>query len=165
MASVERKHLNSLWHCDIREADDVKPRPLLMLFDDHSRSTIASKLLRPDTAEVVSELLIVTLSVFSVLAKCWLTTLQFYTTGGHPTVFGCTRELLGIKHITAGVRRQTTCGKIERWNRSLQEGFMDRLDGTRGSRRISHSVWSGTAATGLITPRSGISCRCTSSIS
>lgn len=43
-------------------------------------------------------------------------------------MFGTTCETLGVKHIMASVRRPTTCGKIERWHRSIQDELCSRCD-------------------------------------
>jgi transposase InsO family protein len=44
------------------------------------------------------------------------------------TVFGRTCQALGIEHIMAGVRRPTTCGKIERCHRSIRKELIAQLD-------------------------------------
>lgn len=128
--SFSRKHSNSLWQCDVMDLDDEKKRFLVTLIDDHSRFVLASKVLESVTAGAVSSLLLTAVRMFGrprqVLTDHGC---QFHhARSGGPTVFGTTCSSLGIKHIMAGVRKPTTCGKIERWHRSFQEELCSRLD-------------------------------------
>jgi transposase InsO family protein len=128
--AFSRKHSNSLWQCDVMEIDDTKTRFLVTFIDDHSRCVLASRVLNSATSEAVSELLRSTVRMFGrprqVLTDHGA---QFtHSKSGGATRFGTTCEALGIKHIMAGVRRPTTCGKIERWHRSLREELIARLD-------------------------------------
>lgn len=128
--AFSRKHSNSLWQCDVMDLDDSKTKFLVTIIDDHSRFVLASKVLGSVTAEAVSSLLTATVRMFGrprqVLTDHGC---QFvHSRSGGMTAFGRTCSSLGIKHIMAGVRRPTTCGKIERWHRSLQEELCSRLD-------------------------------------
>lgn len=128
--AFERRHSNSLWQCDVMDLDETKARFLVTMIDDHSRCVLASKVLDSVTAEAVASLLRSTVRMFGrprqILTDhgCQFT----HARSGGMTVFGTTCEALGIKHIMAGVRRPTTCGKIERWHRSFQDELCSRCD-------------------------------------
>ena len=126
--AFSRKHSNSLWQCDIMDLGDSKTRFLVTFIDDHSRFVLASRVMSSVTSEAIVTLLRTTVRMFGrprqVLTDHGC---QFvHNRSGRPTIFGAACESLGIKHIMAGVRRPTTCGKIERWHRSFQEELCSR---------------------------------------
>jgi len=125
--AFSRKHSNSLWQMDVMVPDALQNRYLVTIIDDHSRFVLASRLLASATAEAVTDVLRTAVRMFGrprqVLTDHGS---QFiHNSDGGLTVFGAFCAEHGIQHILAGVRRPTTCGKIERWHRSFREEVLN----------------------------------------
>jgi transposase InsO family protein len=121
--AFERKHSNSLWQCDILDVDDTKTAFLVSFIDDHSRMILASKVVESATTEAIVDIFRKAVRMFGAPRQVLTDhgAQFFFNKTGIATSFGAFCEELGIKHILAGVRKPTTCGKIERWHRSFRQ--------------------------------------------
>jgi transposase InsO family protein len=121
--AFERKHSNSLWQCDILDVDDTKTAFLVSFIDDHSRMIVASKVVASATTEAIVDVFRKAVRMFGAPRQVLTDhgTQFFFNKTGIATSFGSFCEERGIKHILAGVRKPTTCGKIERWHRSFRQ--------------------------------------------
>ena len=113
----QREHCNSLWQADFKLCDD----DFLMIsyLDDHSRFITGSNKIWSPTGENAILLLNRAVRRFGV-PKQILTDqgTQFKPARGGTSEFDRCCQRLGIEHITASIRRPTTCGKIEAFHKA-----------------------------------------------
>lgn len=121
-----RKHLNSLWQCDIMELDDTKSRFLVTFIDDHSRFVLASTVMESVTSEAIASLLRSTVRMFGRPRQVPTDHgRQFvHSRGGRPTVFEVECQHLGINHIMAvGVGDSWCLTEVTKKNRGHLKAF------------------------------------------
>jgi len=115
----EREHNNSLWQADFKLCDD--DLWMISYQDDHSRFIVGSvKIYSPTGANAI---LLLDRAVRRYGVPRQILTdqgTQFKPARGGVSAFRRHCVDLGIEHITASVRRPTTCGKIEAFHKAYQ---------------------------------------------
>lgn len=115
----QREHNNSLWQADFKLCDD--DYWMISYQDDHSRFITGSLKIWSPTGENAMLLLDRAVKRYG-FPKQILTDqgTQFTPARGGISSFDRHCSKLGIEHITASVRRPTTCGKIEAFHKAYQ---------------------------------------------
>jgi transposase InsO family protein len=115
----ERAHNNSLWQADFKLCDD--DFWMISYQDDHSRFITGSVKIWSPTGERAIMLLNRAVKRFGVPGQILTDQgTQFKPARGGTSAFRLHCMKLGIEHITASVRRPTTCGKIEAFHKAYQ---------------------------------------------
>lgn len=115
----ERAHNNSLWQADFKLCDD--DFWMISYQDDHSRFITGSVKIWSPTGESAIMLLNRAVKRFGVPGQILTDQgTQFKPARGGTSAFRLYCMKLGIEHITASVRRPTTCGKIEAFHKAYQ---------------------------------------------
>ena len=115
----QREHCNSLWQADFKLCnDDIW---MISYLDDRSRFITGSVKIWSPTGENAMLLLDRAVKRYGV-PKQILTDqgTQFKPARGETSAFDLHCAELGIEHITASVRRPTTCGKIEAFHKAYE---------------------------------------------
>jgi len=108
----QREHNNSLWQADFKLCND--DFWMISYQDDHSRFITGSVKIYSPTGENAMLLLDKAVKRFGVPQQILTDQgTQFKPARGETSAFDIHCCELGIEHITASVRRPTTCGKIE----------------------------------------------------
>jgi transposase InsO family protein len=115
----QREHNNSLWQADFKLCSD--DNWMISYQDDHSRFITGSVKIWNPTGENAMLLLDRAVKRFG-FPKQILTDqgTQFTPARGETSAFDRHCADLGIEHITASVRRPTTCGKIEAFHKAYE---------------------------------------------
>jgi len=115
----QREHNNSLWQADFKLCND--DFWMISYQDDHSRFITGSLKIWNPTGENAMLLLDRAVKKYGV-PKQILTDqgTQFTPARGEISAFDRHCTELGIEHITASVRRPTTCGKIEAFHKAYE---------------------------------------------
>jgi transposase InsO family protein len=115
----QRRHPNSLWQCDLKQAG---ARWLITNLDDHSRFVPASEHFREGTTENVIWLLDKAIHEYAKPREI-LTDhgSQFWSVRRGDSRFDSYCHEKGIKHILGGIGKPTTLGKVERWFRTYDQ--------------------------------------------
>jgi putative transposase len=115
----QREHNNSLWQADFKLCSD--DNWMISYQDDHSRFITGSVKIYSPTGENAMLLLDRAVKRFGVPEQI-LTDhgTQFKPARGETSEFDMHCRELGIEHITASVRRPTTCGKIEAFHKAYE---------------------------------------------
>jgi transposase InsO family protein len=115
----EREHNNSLWQADFKLCSD--DFWMISFQDDHSRFVTGSVKIYSPTGENAMLLLDRAIRRYGVPTQI-LTDhgTQFKPARGEVSAFDRHCSELGIEHITASVRRPTTCGKIEAFHKAYE---------------------------------------------
>ena len=114
-----REHNNSLWQADFKLCDD--DFWMISYQDDHSRFITGSVKIWNPTGE--NAILLLDRAVRRYGSPKQILTdqgTQFKPARGDTSEFDIFCNQLGIEHITASVRRPTTCGKIEAFHKAYQ---------------------------------------------
>jgi len=114
-----REHNNSLWQADFKLCDD--DWWMISYQDDHSRFITGSVKIWNPTGE--NAILLLDRAVRRYGSPRQILTdqgTQFKPARGGKSMFDVHCSNLGIEHITASVRRPTTCGKIEAFHKAYQ---------------------------------------------
>lgn len=116
----EREHNNSLWQADFKLCDD--DYWMISYQDDHSRFITGSVKIWNPTGENAIKLLDHAVSKYGSPVQILTDQgTQFKPARGNGiSAFRRHCKGLGIEHITASVRRPTTCGKIEAFHKAYQ---------------------------------------------
>jgi len=115
----EREHCNSLWQADFKLCSD--DYWMISYQDDHSRFITGSVKIYSPTGENAMLLLDRAVRRFGVPAQILTDQgTQFKPARGETSAFDMHCHELGIEHITASVRRPTTCGKIEAFHKAYE---------------------------------------------
>jgi transposase InsO family protein len=115
----QREHNNSLWQADFKLCDN--DWWMISYQDDHSRFITGSLKIWSPTGE--NAMLLLNRAVKRYGAPRQILTdqgTQFKPARGEISAFDIYCAKLGIEHITASVRRPTTCGKIEAFHKAYQ---------------------------------------------
>lgn len=115
----QREHNNSLWQADFKLCDN--DYWMISYQDDHSRFITGSTRIWSPTGE--NAILLLDRAVKKYGAPKQILTdhgTQFKPARGDTSMFDLHCRELGIEHITASVRRPTTCGKIEAFHKAYQ---------------------------------------------
>jgi transposase len=113
----EREHNNSLWQADFKLCDG--DYWMISYQDDHSRFITGSVKIWSPTGENAICLLDRAVSRYGVPVQILTDQgTQFKPARGGVSAFRRHCVDLGIEHITASVRRPTTCGKIEAFHKT-----------------------------------------------
>jgi len=122
--SFARHHSNSLWQMDFKTLAEGGPY-LFSIMDDHSRFILASMVIEAETAAIAISVLQKAIAMFGKPRQI-LTDhgSQFFANKGGTSQFDAFCIEQGIHHILAGVRKPTTCGKIERWHRTVKDELL-----------------------------------------
>jgi putative transposase len=115
----QREHNNSLWQADFKLCSD--DYWMISYQDDHSRFITGSIKVWSPTGQNAILLLDRAVKRYGVPRQILTDQgTQFKPARGGTSEFAlCCREL-GIEHITASVRRPTTCGKIEAFHKAYE---------------------------------------------
>ena len=115
----QREHNNSLWQADFKLCND--DWWMISYQDDHSRFITGSTKIWSPTGENAMLLLDKAVKRHGT-PKQILTDqgTQFKPARGEVSAFDIHCNELGIEHITASVRRPTTCGKIEAFHKAYE---------------------------------------------
>jgi len=118
----QHEHNNSLWQADFKLCND--DYWMISYQDDHSRFITGSIKIWSPTGENAILLLDRAVKRYGV-PKQILTDqgTQFKPARGEVSAFDLHCTQLGIEHITASVRRPTTCGKIEAFHKAYEMEF------------------------------------------
>jgi transposase InsO family protein len=114
-----RENNNSLWQADFKLCDD--DFWMISYQDDHSRFITGSIKIWNPTGE--NAILLLNRAVKRYGAPRQILTdqgTQFKPARGEVSAFDLHCNQLGIEHITASVRRPTTCGKIEAFHKAYE---------------------------------------------
>ena len=115
----QREHNNSLWQADFKLCND--DNWMISYQDDHSRFITGSIKIYSPTGENAMLLLDRTVKRFGVPEQILTDQgTQFKPARGETSEFDMHCRELGIEHITASVRRPTTCGKIEAFHKAYE---------------------------------------------
>jgi len=115
----QREHNNSLWQADFKLCDD--DYWMISYQDDHSRFVTGSAKIWNPTGENAIMLLDRAVKRYGVPRQILTDQgTQFKSARGGTSAFRLHCSELGIEHITASVRRPTTCGKIEAFHKAYQ---------------------------------------------
>jgi putative transposase len=115
----QREHNNSLWQADFKLCDD--DFWMISYQDDHSRFITGSIKIWNPTGENAMLLLDRAVRKYGVPQQILTDQgTQFKPARGGISAFRHHCTELGIEHITASVRRPTTCGKIEAFHKAYQ---------------------------------------------
>ena len=115
----QREHCNSLWQADFKLCSD--DNWMISYQDDHSRFITGSVKIWSPTGENAMLLLDRAVKRFGVPEQILTDQgTQFKPARGETSVFDLHCLKLGIEHITASVRRPTTCGKIEAFHKAYE---------------------------------------------
>jgi len=115
----QREHNNSLWQADFKLCND--DYWMISYQDDHSRFITGSVKIWNPTGE--NAMLLLDRAVKRYGAPKQILTdqgTQFKPARGETSAFDIRCADLGIEHITASVRRPTTCGKIEAFHKAYE---------------------------------------------
>jgi len=115
----QREHNNSLWQADFKLCND--DYWMISYQDDHSRFITGSIKIWNPTGE--NAILLLDRAVKRYGAPKQILTdhgTQFKPARGDTSEFDIFCRQLNIEHITASVRRPTTCGKIEAFHKAYQ---------------------------------------------
>ena len=115
----QREHNNSLWQADFKLCSD--DNWMISYQDDHSRFITGSAKIYSPTGENALLLLDRAVKMFGVPQQILTDQgTQFKPARGGTSAFDIHCSELGIEHITASVRRPTTCGKIEAFHKAYE---------------------------------------------
>jgi putative transposase len=115
----QREHCNSLWQADFKLCSD--DNWMISYQDDHSRFITGSVKIYSPTGENAMLLLERAVKRFGVPGQILTDQgTQFKPARGGASEFDRRCHELGIEHITASVRRPTTCGKIEAFHKAYE---------------------------------------------
>jgi len=115
----QREHNNSLWQADFKLCCD--DNWMISYQDDHSRFITGSVKIYSPTGENAMLLLDRAVKRFGVPQQILTDQgTQFKPARGETSAFDIHCSKLGIEHITASVRRPTTCGKIEAFHKAYE---------------------------------------------
>ena len=115
----QREHCNSLWQADFKLCSD--DNWMISYQDDHSRFITGSVKIYSPTGENAMLLLDRAVRRFGVPEQILTDQgTQFKPARGGTSAFDLHCSELGIEHITASVRRPTTCGKIEAFHKAYE---------------------------------------------
>ena len=115
----QREHNNSLWQADFKLCND--DNWMISYQDDHSRFITGSVKIYSPTGENALLLLDRAVKRFGVPGPILTDQgTQFKPARGGTSAFDLRCSELGIEHITASVRRPTTCGKIEAFHKAYE---------------------------------------------
>jgi putative transposase len=115
----QREHCNSLWQADFKLCSD--DNWMISYQDDHSRFITGSVKIYSPTGENAMLLLDRAVRRFGVPEQILTDQgTQFKPARGGTSAFDLHCCELGIEHITASVRRPTTCGKIEAFHKAYE---------------------------------------------
>jgi transposase InsO family protein len=115
----QREHNNSLWQADFKLCSD--DYWMISYQDDHSRFITGSVKIWSPTGQ--NAMLLLDRAVKRYGAPEQILTdqgTQFKPARGETSMFDIHCHELGIEHITASVRRPTTCGKIEAFHKAYE---------------------------------------------
>ncbi|MCJ7425491.1 DDE-type integrase/transposase/recombinase [Candidatus Bathyarchaeota archaeon] len=114
-----REHNNSLWQADFKLCSD--DWWMISYQDDHSRFITGSVKIWSPTGENAMLLLDRAVKRFGAPRQVLTDQgTQFKPARGETSAFDVHCTELGIEHITASVRRPTTCGKIEAFHKAYE---------------------------------------------
>lgn len=144
----ERPNPNYLWQLDITQVKSTRDGIVYVatLIDDCTRFVLSSK----DYAQDLSAADVIQLVRDAI--RLWGKPQQVLTDRGvqfwseqsdAPSLFALALHENGIRHITARPRHPRTCGKIERWHRTLKREWLALQPpvGTRADLRRSLDAW------------------------
>jgi putative transposase len=115
----QREHCNSLWQADFKLCSD--DYWMISYQDDHSRFITGSVKIWSPTGENAILLLERAVKRYGVPEQILTDQgTQFKPARGGTSEFARHCSELGIEHITASVRRPTTCGKIEAFHKAYE---------------------------------------------
>jgi putative transposase len=115
----QREHCNSLWQADFKLCSD--DFWMISFQDDHSRFITGSVKIYSPTGENAILLLERAVKRYGVPEQILTDQgTQFKPARGDTSEFDRHCRDLGIEHITASVRRPTTCGKIEAFHKAYE---------------------------------------------
>ena len=115
----QREHCNSLWQADFKLCSD--DNWMISFQDDHSRFITGSVKIYSPTGENAVSLLERAVKRYGVPEQVLTDQgTQFKPARGGISEFDRHCRILGIEHITASVRRPTTCGKIEAFHKAYE---------------------------------------------
>jgi transposase InsO family protein len=115
----QREHCNSLWQADFKLCDD--DNWMISYLDDRSRFITGSVKIWNPTGENAMLLLDRAVRRYGVPRQILTDQgTQFKPARGEISAFDRHCSELGIEHITASVRRPTTCGKIEAFHKAYE---------------------------------------------
>ena len=115
----QREHCNSLWQADFKLCSD--DNWMISYQDDHSRFITGSVKIYSPTGENAMLLLDRAVKRYGVPEQILTDQgTQFKPARGGTSEFDRHCHELGIEHITASVRRPTTCGKIEAFHKAYE---------------------------------------------
>jgi putative transposase len=115
----EREHCNSLWQADFKLCSD--DNWMISYQDDHSRFITGSVKIYSPTGENAMLLLDRAVKQYGVPSQILTDQgTQFKPARGGTSAFDLHCREIGIEHITASVRRPTTCGKIEAFHKAYE---------------------------------------------
>jgi len=115
----QREHCNSLWQADFKLCDD--DNWMISYLDDRSRFITGSVKIWNPTGENAMLLLDRAVRRYGIPRQILTDQgTQFKPARGEISAFDRHCSELGIEHITASVRRPTTCGKIEAFHKAYK---------------------------------------------
>ena len=115
----QREHCNSLWQADFKLCSD--DWWMISYLDDRSRFITGSVKIYSPTGENAMLLLDRAVKRYGVPEQILTDQgTQFKPARGEISAFDVHCSELGIEHITASVRRPTTCGKIEAFHKAYE---------------------------------------------
>jgi transposase InsO family protein len=115
----QREHCNSLWQADFKLCND--DNWMISYLDDRSRFITGSVKIWNPTGENAMLLLDRAVKRYGVPRQILTDQgTQFKPARGEISAFDRHCSELGIEHITASVRRPTTCGKIEAFHKAYE---------------------------------------------
>ena len=115
----QREHCNSLWQADFKLCSD--DFWMISYLDDRSRFITGSVKIWSPTGENAMLLLDRAVKRYGVPEQILTDQgTQFKPARGEISAFDVHCSELGIEHITASVRRPTTCGKIEAFHKAYE---------------------------------------------
>jgi putative transposase len=115
----QREHCNSLWQADFKLCSD--DFWMISYLDDRSRFITGSVKIYSPTGENAMLLLDRAVKRYGVPEQILTDQgTQFKPARGEISAFDVHCSELGIEHITASVRRPTTCGKIEAFHKAYE---------------------------------------------
>ena len=115
----QREHCNSLWQADFKLCSD--DWWMISYLDDRSRFITGSVKIWSPTGENAMLLLDRAVKRYGVPEQILTDQgTQFKPARGEISAFDVHCSELGIEHITASVRRPTTCGKIEAFHKAYE---------------------------------------------
>lgn len=115
----QREHNNSLWQADFKLCND--DFWMISYQDDHSRFITGSVKIWNPTGENAMALLDKAVKRYGAPRQILTDQgTQFKPARGEVSAFDIHCKEIGVEHITASVRRPTTCGKIEAFHKAYE---------------------------------------------